>query len=46
MHRAQSSAIALILPLVSQGSHAEVLGIGVTKVGLSDVARRDSNEPD
>lgn len=46
MHRAKSSAIALILSLVSQGSHAEILSIGVTKGGLSDVARRDSNEPD
>ena len=46
MHRAKSSAIALILSLVSQGSHAEILGIGATKGGLSDVARRDSNEPD
>ena len=46
MHRAKSSTVALILSLVLQGSHAEILSIGATKGGLSDVTRRDSNEPD
>ena len=46
MHGAKSSTLALILSLVSQASHAEILSIGATKGGLSDVARRDSNELD